>query len=298
MPRTNLYIVAFTFLDPALVVERMAPDVGHAVDCGRPTETLSARLKDAPAGEMPLRHRVEAPVPRTAFEVRSQRCRHADRPVIGPSPGLDEQHPEVGVLAQTRREDTTSRSGTHDDVVELGHGRTRWLPVVGILRAMAGASNPVSCRAASRATPTPPSARPGSARIAAPSSAVRRCGIVLWWHIRDRIRIVRHSAANLDRRPCPPDAPATIWTTREVERDRFRSADGLVDRSVTMMPGDSCLTVALTEALDSSPHWGPVRSLVCGPYASLPDSDMTVSEELSTVHAEGTHFGARHGAGS
>jgi len=27
----------------------------------------------------------------------------------------------------------------------------------------------------------------------------------------------------------------TLWTTREIERDRFRSADGRVDRSVLMM---------------------------------------------------------------
>ena len=77
------------FLDPALVVEGMTPDVGHAVDRGRPAEPLAARLKDAPACEMPLRHRVVAPVPRAAFEVRSQGCRHADRPVIRSSPGLD-----------------------------------------------------------------------------------------------------------------------------------------------------------------------------------------------------------------
>ena len=41
---------------------------------------------------------------------------------------------------------------------------------------------------------------------------------------------------------------------REIERDRFRSADGLLDRSVTMMSGNSRLTVVLAEALDSSPH--------------------------------------------
>ena len=46
------------FLNPALVIEGMAPDVGHAVDCGRPTEPLAARLKDAATGEMLLRHRV------------------------------------------------------------------------------------------------------------------------------------------------------------------------------------------------------------------------------------------------
>ena len=42
------------FLGPTLVVEGMAPDVGHAVDRGRPAEPLAARLKDAPTCEMPL----------------------------------------------------------------------------------------------------------------------------------------------------------------------------------------------------------------------------------------------------
>ena len=99
---------------------------------------------------MPLRHRVVAPVPRAAFEVRSHGCRHSDRPVICPSPGLDEQHPEIGVLAQTRREDATSGPGAHNDVVELGHGRKRWPAVAGILRAMAAATDSASYRASNR----------------------------------------------------------------------------------------------------------------------------------------------------
>ena len=38
---------------------------------------IAAWLKDAPACEMPLRHRVVAPVSRAAFEVRSHGCRQA-----------------------------------------------------------------------------------------------------------------------------------------------------------------------------------------------------------------------------
>ena len=179
------------FLGPTLVVEGMAPDVGHAVDRGRPAEPLAARLKDAPTCEMPLRHRVVAPVPRAAFEVRSHGRRHAYRPVIRPSPGLDEQHPEIGVFAQTRREDATSGPGAHDDVVELGHGRTRWSAVVGILRAMAGATDPASCRASNRPT---------------------------------------HSAAHLDSRCGRPMSPWTLWNTRGVAHGRFRLADARIHR--------------------------------------------------------------------
>ena len=120
-------------------------------------------------------------------------------------------------------------------------------------------------------------ARSGSARIAAPSSAVRRCGIVISRHIRDRIRIARCSAAHLDRRSCPPDAPMTLWTTREIECDRFRSADGRVDRSVPIVAGNPRRTVALTDSLDASPHSGPGRSLVSGRATFLRDSDTTVS---------------------
>ena len=273
------------FLGPALVVEGMAPDVGHGVDCGRPTEPLAARLKDAATGEMFLRHRVVAPVPRAAIEVRCQGCRHSDRPVIGPSPGLDEQHPEIGVLAQTRREDATGRSGAHDDVVELAHGRTRWQPVAGILRGMAGATGPASCRAASGATPTPPprsrGRRPSHPRpqpyvgAESPFGGTYATGF-------GSPRILRRIGTGA---PFPPDAPVTLWTTREVERDRFRSADGLVHRSVTMMPGNSRLTDALTEALDSSPHWGPGQLLVSVMSASLRDSIIVVSANPGAVQS-------------
>ena len=60
----------------------------------------------------------------------------------------------------------------------------------------------------------------------------------------------------------------THWATRQKERDRFRSADGRVDRSVMMMAGSSRRTVALTDGLDSSPHWGPGRSPVSGDLPS------------------------------
>ena len=86
--------------------------------------------------------------------------------------------------------------------------------------------------------------------------------------MRDRIRIAPHSAAHLDRRSSPPDAPVTLWTTREVERHRFHSADGRVDGSERMMAGNSRRTVALTDAPDFSPRWGQGRSSVsqAGPH--------------------------------
>ena len=69
----------------------------------------------------------------------------------------------------------------------------------------------------------------------------------------------------------PPDAPPTRWTTRELERNRFRSADGRVDRSVPIVAGIRRRTVAPTDAPDSSPHSGPERTL-------RPEADTSLRE--------------------
>ena len=103
-------------------------------------------------------------------------------------------------------------------------------------------------------------ARSRSMRIATPSSAVRRCGIVISWNTCDKNRIAQHSAGHLDRWSGSPVAPPTLWATRGIEHDRFRSADGRDDRSVLIAAGNARRTVALIDALDASPHWGPVRS--------------------------------------
>ena len=73
-------------------------------------------------------------------------------------------------------------------------------------------------------------------------------------------------------------------TTREIERDRFQSADGRVDRSVPIVAGNPRRTVALTDSLDASPHSGPVRSLISVMSVSLRDSDIAVSGNLGAVH--------------
>ena len=104
-------------------------------------------------------------------------------------------------------------------------------------------------------------ARSRSVRIATPSSAVRRCGIVISRNTCDKNRIAHHSAGHLDRWSGSPDAPPTLWAARGIEHDRFRSADGRDDRSVLIAAGNARPTVALTDALDASPHSGPKRSL-------------------------------------
>ena len=68
----------------------------------------------------------------------------------------------------------------------------------------------------------------------------------------------------------------TLWTTREIERDRFRSADGRVDRSVPIVAGNPRRTVALTDSLDASPHSGPGRSLALPKGLRRPKRDQTV----------------------
>ena len=121
-------------------------------------------------------------------------------------------------------------------------------------------------------------ARSRSVRIATPSSAVRRCGIVISWNTCDKNRIAQHSAGHLDRWSGSPDAPPTLWATRGIEHDRFRSADGRDDRSVLIAAGNARRTVALIDALDASPHSGPGRSLVSGRFAFLRYADTSASE--------------------
>ena len=121
-------------------------------------------------------------------------------------------------------------------------------------------------------------ARSRSVRIATPSSAVRRCGIVISWNTCDKNRIAQHSAGHLDRWSGSPDAPPTLWATRGIEHDRFRSADGRDDRSVLIAAGNARRTVALIDALDASPHSGPGRSLVSGRPPSQRNADVCGSE--------------------
>ena len=65
----------------------------------------------------------------------------------------------------------------------------------------------------------------------------------------------------------------TLWTTREIERDRFRSADGRVDRSVPIVAGNPRRTVALTDSLDASPHSEPTSGSGATHHASKPCGD-------------------------
>ena len=84
-----------------------------------------------------------------------------------------------------------------------------------------------------------------------------------------------------DRSSWPPDAPPTRWTTRELERNRFRSADGRVDRSVPIVAGIRRRTVALSNSLNASPLSGPERSFVSARLAFLCHSDIAAPAEYS-----------------
>ena len=86
-----------------------------------------------------------------------------------------------------------------------------------------------------------------------------------------------------DRSSCPPDAPPTRWTTRELERNRFRSADGRVDRSVPIVAGIRRRTVALSNSLNASPLSGPELSVATVMAGSLLDADKTGSAIPGTV---------------
>ena len=100
----------------------------------------------------------------------------------------------------------------------------------------------------------------------------------------DRIRPV--SARHLLRRPRHPNASRLLRNTMELERSRFRFADGEIDREELIAARKSCRKVVLAVPPDTSPHWGPERSLVSGRPAFLRHPDITASETPGAVHSE------------
>mmetsp|Transcript_107950 Transcript_107950/g.315686 ORF Transcript_107950/g.315686 Transcript_107950/m.315686 type:complete len:272 (-) Transcript_107950:77-892(-) len=67
---------------PALVVQGVAPDVGHGVEARGAAQDLAARLVEAPAIQVLLRHSVVVPVVLVVGQVERQRRRHVDLPGV------------------------------------------------------------------------------------------------------------------------------------------------------------------------------------------------------------------------
>ena len=88
----------------------------------------------------------------------------------------------------------------------------------------------------------------------------------------DRIRPV--SARHHLRRSRQRSVPPILWNTREIERGRFRFADGRRIRSALSKTERSCGKGELTESPITSRHSGPGRSLVSGRPPSQRNADV------------------------
>ena len=105
-------------LGPALVVQRVAAQVDHAVDRGGAAQGLAARLVERAAVEVLLRLGLQVPVvAAVALVVRAQAAGHADRPVTVLRPGLQQQDRGAAV-GEAPGQDAAGRARARHDVVE------------------------------------------------------------------------------------------------------------------------------------------------------------------------------------
>ena len=102
---------------PAVVVAAVSPHVHHHVEHAGAADRAAARVGDAPAEEICLRHRGERPVELRPPQADRGARDGGQRRVRLPA-GLDEQDPAVGIRAQAIGNDTTSRARADDDIVE------------------------------------------------------------------------------------------------------------------------------------------------------------------------------------
>ena len=101
---------------PRVVVGTLPSQDHHRVHRRRPAEHAPAREHDLAAVELGLRRRRVAPVDVGAIEAR-EGSRDLGLELPGARAGLEQQHREVGVLGETRREDATRRPAADDDDV-------------------------------------------------------------------------------------------------------------------------------------------------------------------------------------
>jgi hypothetical protein len=107
-------------LRPAVVVAGVAAHVRHAVDRRRAAEHPTARTVDAPPVHVGFGLAPITPVVALVLERIRERCRHVQLP--GPRvvdrARLEQQHADVGILAQAVGEHAAGRAGADHDVIE------------------------------------------------------------------------------------------------------------------------------------------------------------------------------------
>ena len=116
---------------PAVVVERVAADVDHAVDRRRAAEHAPARARHAAPVHVRLGLGRVRPVVGVVGERVGERRRHVDEDAASGRPGLDQQDFDLRLPGQPVREHASGRPRADDDVVEFvpgGHrGAGPWL---------------------------------------------------------------------------------------------------------------------------------------------------------------------------
>ncbi len=83
---------------PIVIVLRMAAEIDHAVDRARAAQHAPARDRDAPAFQVLLRHRLQAPAQLLQRQRRADQRRHVDEGVAVLAPRLDQAHSILGIL--------------------------------------------------------------------------------------------------------------------------------------------------------------------------------------------------------
>ena len=101
---------------PAVVVGAVAAEVDHRVDRARSADDLAAREVQAAAPEPRLRLAVEIPVD-AGLEQHREGRRHGDLRLGVLTAGLEQRDPDVGILAEPRRDHAACRSRADDHVV-------------------------------------------------------------------------------------------------------------------------------------------------------------------------------------
>ena len=104
---------------PLVVVRPPAAKHHHRVHRRRPAEHAPAREDDLAAVECLLRRRRVTPVDVGAIELRERR-RDLDLQLPRARAGLDQEHRDVRILGEARREDAARRAGSDDDDVVHG----------------------------------------------------------------------------------------------------------------------------------------------------------------------------------
>src|SRR5690606_6167758 len=109
-------------LAPEIVVARMAADVDHAVDRGRPAKHLAARPEELAVVQIGLAFGVVVPVDKVGSDELADARRHMDEKIRILAARLQQQNLVIRILRQPAGENATGAARADDDVVKAAHG--------------------------------------------------------------------------------------------------------------------------------------------------------------------------------